>query len=272
MAVPVLKLNLAPPPTFWRRNHQLLGWATLLAGILALFAAATVSVLVYRQARLEGEKGILSAAEARAAIQKQADIQDRLRNVDVEKELPVWRLAERILSERSLPWSRLTAELERSLVQDVRLKSIQRTRDSAQAVELKIRGEAKTRVAEEAFVASLRSNPFFGQVILERESERQGGGVDFDYTLPIAPNPPPYEALPKYGPRPKAPEPAAAPAKPIAVQASPKSAPTVQPAVPAAPSAEEPAPGVRPASADRPKPHFQGGRQPFMPAQGEGQP
>ena len=47
----------------------------------------------------------------------------RLRSVDVAKELPRWRLAERIYTERSLPWSRLTAELERSLVQDVRIKS-----------------------------------------------------------------------------------------------------------------------------------------------------
>jgi hypothetical protein len=122
MAVPILKLNLAPPPTLWRQHHRVLGWTCLIAGSLALLAAVTLSFLAYQEAIRAGKNVVLSTEEAKDVIRKQLTIQERLRSVDVEKELPVWRLAERILSERSLPWSRLTAEMERSLVQDVRLK------------------------------------------------------------------------------------------------------------------------------------------------------
>jgi hypothetical protein len=135
-----------------------------------------------------------------------------LRDIDVAKELPRWRLAERIFTERSLPWSRLTAELERNLAQDVRLKSVQRTRGSDLRVQLKLKGEAKSRAAESAFVEALQKNPFFEQVVLEREGERQGGGVDFDCTLAAVSLPPPYVPLPKYGPATKV----AAVAKPMA--------------------------------------------------------
>lgn len=226
MAVPVLKLNLAPPPTLWRQHHQVLGWICLFAGSLALIAVAALSLLAYREASQAGKDVVLSTEEAKAIIRKQLVIQDRLRSVDVEKELPVWRLAERILSERSLPWSRVTAELERSMVQDVRLKSIQRIRNTAQSVELKIRGEARSRAAEEAFVTELQKNPFFTQVILEREADRQGGGVEFEYTLPVSATPPAYEPLPKYGPvrtlsfQPLTPRPSAQGSNPAAVPAA----------------------------------------------------
>jgi hypothetical protein len=200
MSVPVLKLNLAPRPTPWRQYHQPLGWASLLVGAGALAAVCTLSFLAYREAARAGKAVVNSTEEAREVVRKQLAIQTRLQSIDVEKELPVWRLAERILGERSLPWSRLTAELERSMVQDVRLKSLQRTRNTAQAVELKIRGEAKSRAAEEAFVAELQKNAFFTQVILEREADRPGGGVEFEYTLPVSAAPPAYAPLPKFGP------------------------------------------------------------------------
>lgn len=234
MAVPVLKLNLAPPPTLWRQHHQLLGWTCLAVGALALIAAAAVSLLAYRDAVRAGKDVVLSTADAQKVIRQQLIIQDRLRSVDVEKELPIWRLAERILGERSLPWSRVTAELERSLVQDVRLKSIQRTRNAAQSVELKIRGEAKSRAAEEAFVAELQKNAFFAQVILEREADRQGGGVEFEYTLPVSATPPPFAPLPKYGPARSAQAPTAPPSSPgpaqkaVAEKPAPAPAPPVQ--------------------------------------------
>ena len=229
MPIPVLKLNLAPPPTVWRQHHQVLGWACLIAGAVILSASAALSFLAYREAIQAGKDVVLSTGEAKEAIRKQLAIQDRLRSVDVEKELPIWRLAERILSERSLPWSRLTAELERSLVQDVRLKSIQRTRTATQTVDLKIRGEAKSRVAEEEFVTALQKNPFFTQVILEREADRQGGGVEFEFTLPVAAAPPPFVTLPKFGP-PRT-LPVQTPAPKPAVQA-PRAAPVVAPAIP----------------------------------------
>jgi hypothetical protein len=235
MPIPVLKLNLAPPPTIWRQHHKALGWACLIAGSVILVGATTLSFLAYREAIQAGKDVVLSTDEAKEAIRKQLAIQDRLRSVDVEKELPVWRLAERILSERSLPWSRLTAELERSLVQDVRLKSIQRTRNAAQSVDLKIRGEAKSRAAEEDFVTALQKNPFFAQVILERESDRQGGGVEFEYTLPIVAAPPSFVPLPTYGP-----------ARALSVQTPKPAAQAARPAPGLAPPITQPAPALTP--------------------------
>jgi hypothetical protein len=147
---------------------------------------------------------------------QQARILAELRDVNVEQEMPRWRLAERILTERALPWSRITAELERSLVQDVRIKSIQRTRGSDQTVQLKLRGESRNLDAEVAFIESLHKNLAFAQVILETEAEisTSRGGIEFNYTLQLSTEPPPYELLPKYGPERRPPAAAAAAAQP----------------------------------------------------------
>ena len=142
MAIPVLKLNLAPPPTFWRQYHDAIGWTAMALGAVAFTATLGFTWKAYRQANLAKQEAISYARKASDAARREGDILDQLRSVDVAKEMPRWKLAERILGERSLPWSRLMAELERSLVQDVRLKSIQRTRGADQQVQMKLAGEA----------------------------------------------------------------------------------------------------------------------------------
>jgi len=247
MAIPVLKLNLAPPPTLWRQRHIAIGWAALIAGIMAFSGAVMATIVDYSQAAAAGQNVAALTSRRQAVSRKQASIRTELESIDVEKELPRWRLAERILSERGFPWSRLTAELERSLVQDVRIKNVQRTRDSAQHVQLKIKAEAHNRPAEDAFLESLRKNTFFAQTILEREAEIQGG-LEFDLTLPVSDSPSPYTPLPKYGPASKkGPQSAAAPLKPVATQAPIK--PNPAPLKPAA----NPAP-PRPVVSPRPAP------------------
>jgi hypothetical protein len=114
----------------------------------------------------------------------------------------------------------------------VRIKSLQRTRNAEQKVQLKIKGEAKTRDTESAFMASLQKNAFFDQVILEREGERQGGGVDFDYTLLVNSAPPAYAPLPKFGPARTAP--VAAPAPRVVARPVPAARPVPQPPAPVA--------------------------------------
>jgi len=200
MPIPVLKLNLVPPPTPWRQYHNLIGWAVLLSGILALSGVLGATAVAYRRAATAGHNAATFDARTREASQKQASIEAQLQAVDVEKELPRWRLAERILTERSTPWSRLTAELERSLVQDVRIKNIQRTRDNSQKVLLKIKGEARNRASEDAFLEALKKNAYFAGTILEREAEGQGGTLDFDFTLPVSTTLVAYRPLPKFGP------------------------------------------------------------------------
>lgn len=202
MAVPALKLDLAPPSNLWRNNHITLGWAALALGGLILAGSLALTWKAYHSAAITGKLAGNLDYKTRATAADQSRIMAELRSVDVAKELPRWRLAERILTERSLPWSRITAELERSLVEEVRVRSLQRTRGADMKVQVKVKGEALSRAAEAAFVESLQKNAFFDQVILEREAERQGGGVDFEYTLAARLVPPPYAPLPRFSPKP----------------------------------------------------------------------
>lgn len=203
MAVPILRLNLVPTPSLWRRSHGVIGWALLGAGFVAILLSLGATAQAYRQARQAGRQAGTLAQQTRDAARRESDLQNTLKKLDVEKELPRWKLAERILSERSLPWSRLTAELERSLVQDARIKSLLRVRDARQQVIVRIKGEAKTREAQEGLMESLLKNGCFSQVILDREALQPTGGIEFELMLTAAEAPPPYTPLP----RPKRPGP-----------------------------------------------------------------
>lgn len=193
MAIPVLSLNLAPRPSIWRQHHLILGWVSLGAGLLVLLGALGLTWRAYRQANQAGRAAVSLTEETRRASSKEQQIQASLEQLDATREQSRWKLAERILMERSLPWSRLAAELEQCMVPDMRLKTIQRTRSSGQQVVMKIKGEARTREAETAFVESLQRTPVFTQVILEREAERTGGGWEFEMSLPTASIPPPFQ-------------------------------------------------------------------------------
>ncbi|MDR2698004.1 MAG: PilN domain-containing protein [Holophagales bacterium] len=206
MGVQVIKLNLAPPPTLWRLRHVAIAWIVFAIGTIGLGISVVATLRAYKEADRAGQRTVAITDQARSAQRQQAKVLDELREIKVEQEMPRWRLAERILMERALPWSRITAELERSLVQDVRIKSIQRTRGVDQTVQLKLRGEAKNQGAEALFIESLQGNPAFAQIVLEREAEitNSRDAIEFDYTLLLNTEPPPYELLPKYGPERKA--------------------------------------------------------------------
>lgn len=216
MAVPILDLNLAPRPSLWRQRHTLIGWLALGLGIAVLVGAIGKTWLAYHQANKAGRAAVSITAEAKRAARQEQQIQASLQDMDATREQSRWKLAERILQERSLPWSRLTAELEQTMVPDMRLKGLQRSRSSSQQVVMKLKGEARTREAEAAFVEALRSTPVFAQVILERESERAGGGWDFELSLPTAAVPPPFKVQAiKLGPAIQTPSPMAT--RPVAV-------------------------------------------------------
>lgn len=249
MGIPVLKLNLAPPPSLWRRNHLSIGWGALALGGTVLALALGITWRAYLQADRMGRAAEGLSREAGLARARQSQLQRELEAIDIQQEAPRWQLAERILIERSNPWSRITAELERSLVQDVRLRAIQRARGSDGRVSVKLKGEARTREAEGAFVQALSRNAFFGPLLLEREAERPGGGIEFEASLPVSREAIPYEPLPKYGPAsPKAaPRTIAAPTpKPAAVIPSKPSPP------PARPAPTSPQLGIRPAEGPAP--------------------
>ncbi|WP_306589759.1 hypothetical protein [Geothrix sp. 21YS21S-4] len=192
MAVPVLHLNLAPRPSLWRQRHQILGWVTLGVGTAFLLGSLGLTWRAYRQASRAGQAAVSLTEEARRAAGQEQRIQASLQDVDASREQARWKVAERILMERSLPWSRVTAELEQCMVPDMRVKGLQRTRGNNQQVVMKLKAEARTREAEAAFVEALQAAPVFAQVVLERESERQGGGWDLEMSLPAAAVPPPF--------------------------------------------------------------------------------
>ncbi len=256
MPIPVLKLNLAPQPTIWKRNHEALGWSAIVVGALCLIGALATWGFRANQTRKAGAQAILISREAQAAARKQDKLVEQLKSVDVAKELPRWKLAERIFTERTLPWSRLTAELERSLVQDVRLKAIQKVRGSEQRVALKLKGEARSRDAEEKFVASLQKDDLFQQVILEREAERTGGGVDFEIFLPVVLVPSPYQPFP-----PQERAKVWSPPAPVNIQ--------VKTHTPAQPRAVVPAPAQLDPAQESMAPHARPRRQDERPARGE---
>ena len=226
MPVPVLNLNLAPRPSLWRERHQALGWGALALGLAVLLGSLGLTWRAYHMASRAGRDAVSLTEESRRASRQEQQILASLQDMDATREQTRWKVAERILQERGLPWSRLTAELEQCMVADMRLKGIQRSRSNTQQVVLKLKGEARTRDAEAAFVETLRKAPVFAQVILERESERQGGGWDFELSLPAVPVPPPFEvkavqlAAATAAPQPAAPaagRPGAVPAPPRAV-------------------------------------------------------
>jgi len=124
---------------------------------------------------------------------------------------------------------------------------------------LKVKGEARTRQAEAAFVEALRTTPVFAQVILEREAERSGGGWDFEISLPTAAVPPPFKARaikqgPAQLPVPVPPRPAPVAAR---VQAPPAAIPLPAPPVvrpPAPPPVVDEEAGPRRRRPSRPRP------------------
>lgn len=237
MAVPALNLNLAPHPSLWRRQHKALGWASLVVGGLGLLATLGFTWNAYYQARREGREAVSLTEEAKRVARREKDLQATLQDIDATKEQARWKLAERILQERSLPWSRLTAELERCMVPDMRLRSIQRVRGTGSQVVMKLKGEARTVAAETAFIAALHGSPVFDQVVLEREAERQGGGWDFELTLPVVAVPPPFRQDPQED-KGKA----SAPAQPAFSTRTKPEAPTAAPPTPRAQVSAAPAP------------------------------
>ncbi|HEX7553149.1 MAG TPA: hypothetical protein VF378_06315 [Geothrix sp.] len=234
MAVPLLLLNLAPRPSLWRQQHPLLGWAALGLGTAFLLGTLSFTWRAYHQANRAGRDAVSLTEETKRAARQEQRIKASLQDMDATREQARWKLAERILQERSLPWSRLTAELEQCMVPDMRLKALQRVRSSGQQVVMKIKGEARTRQAEAAFVDALRSTPVFAQVVLEREAERTGGGWDFEISLPAAAVPPPFQV--------KVMKPAAQAAQPTRVAVQAPSAAT-QARVPAPSATPLPQPG-----------------------------
>jgi len=192
MSLARLELNLAPRPSLWRQHHQRLGWGLLGLGFALLLLVGGLTARAYWEARRAGREAFQLTEDAKRAARREQQLMATLADVDVAKEAPRWRNAERILQERALPFSRLLSELEQCLPDGVRVKGLQRSR-GRDRVQVKLKGEARTREAEVALMEALQAAPVFTQVTLERESERTGGGWDFELALASAGAPGPFQ-------------------------------------------------------------------------------
>jgi hypothetical protein len=195
MGIPSIKLNLVPEPSLWREQHMVFGWAALTLGAAVFLGVSSYTAWSYQRASQAGKAAVTADAQTHLAASQERQLLSQLQQIDVDQQLPRWRLAERILSERAAPWSRIAAELEQSLVDGTRLKHVERTRGADQALLLKVKAEARSREAESGFIENLRKNPVFTQVAMEREAQQPGGGWEFDLSLPVAPLPPPFVSL-----------------------------------------------------------------------------
>ena len=241
MAIPVLKLNLVPEPSLWRRHHAAIGWSAMVLGGLVLLGSLGATLWRYHQASQAGAEAVSLSTEAKQGADRERSLTTQLSQIDVDLELPRWRLAERILQERATPWSRLAAEMEQSLVDGVRVKGVQRSRGSDNLVLLKLKAEARNQDTEAGFVESLRRNPVFSQVNLEREAQNAGGGWDFELNLPVVALLPPFEAKGiQRGPLPGSPTASKPPQAPP--KAAVATAPLPKPLPVAPPAALQPAP------------------------------
>lgn len=253
MGVPSIKLNLVPAPSLWREQHLAFGWAALALGAAVFLGVSGYTAWSYQRASQAGKAAVSADAQTHLAAAQERQLLSQLQQVDVDQELPRWRLAERILSERAAPWSRLVAELEQSLVDGARIKNMERTRGADQTVLLKVKAEARSREAESGFIENLRKDPVFTQVALEREAQQPGGGWEFDLGLPVVPLPPPFApatAGAKKETAVAAPAHVQAPA-PARATAGPAALP---PAAPASPRQFGPATGPRGPAIERPAP------------------
>lgn len=234
MGIPSIKLNLAPEPSLWREQHLAFGWTALALGAAVFLGVSGYTAWSYQRANQAGKAAVSADAQTHLAAAQENQLLAQLQQIDVDQELPRWRLAERILSERAAPWSRLAAELEQCLVDGTRLKHVERTRGADQALLLKVKAESRSRDAESGFIENLRKDPVFTQVALEREAQEPGGGWEFDLSLPVAPLPPPFTLAKGAGKAPVATPPATAPHSvqaPLPIQHAPPPE-VIQPPVP----------------------------------------
>ncbi|HET6330339.1 MAG TPA: hypothetical protein VFF76_06070 [Holophagaceae bacterium] len=252
MGIPSIKLNLVPEPSLWREQHIAFGWAALALGAAVFLGVSGYTAWSYQRASQAGKAAVSADAQTHLAATQERQLLSQLQQVDVDQELPRWRLAERILSERAAPWSRLAAELEQNLVDGARIKNMERTRGADQALLLKVKAEARSRDAESGFIENLRKDPAFTQVALEREAQQPGGGWEFDLSLPVVPLPPPFAPVTaEMKTRTPAHAQAAAPASVPAPRAAPAPE-TVHPATPSSPRQFGAATGPRGPVVERP--------------------
>ncbi len=180
-----IDINFVSLDAWWNPKRSRWGRYVWLSGKFVFYAAicGTVSVAI----RLFYVSAVTSqnTEQIEMSVDRMKNIEKQLSIFNTELEIPRWKLAEKLLQEKTMPWSRLLYELEVSLPDGVRLSYIQKTRGIDQQIVLKLEAESETQEAKLEFIRRLGSSLIFKELILESENQSPEGSWVFEMTLPV---------------------------------------------------------------------------------------
>ncbi len=180
-----IEINFITPEVWWNPKRSKWGRYISLSGVFLLTLVAVI--MLGMAARIFSVSYVTSrnTEQIQLSLDRMKEIQKQLSSFDLDRETPRWKLAEKLLQEKTIPWSRLLYEIEVALPDGVRLRDIQKTRGVDQQVVLKFHGESTTEEGKVKFIQQLGSSPIFKELILERENQGSQGGWEFEMTLPV---------------------------------------------------------------------------------------
>lgn len=180
-----IEINFITTRSWWNPKQSKWGRYIWLSGIPLLILVSII--LLFMGIRIISVSYVTSqnTQQIELSLSQMKEIQRQLSVFDIDRETPKWKLAEKLLQEKTIPWSRLLYELESALPDGVRVRNIQKTRGVDQQVVLKFQAESTTEESKVKFIQKLGSSPIFRELILERESQGPQGGWEFEMTLPV---------------------------------------------------------------------------------------
>ncbi|MFM8234115.1 MAG: PilN domain-containing protein [Holophagaceae bacterium] len=180
-----IEINFLNPTVWWNPKRIKWGRYVWLSGVALVFLVSLVVLFLLIKIFYISYATSQNTQHIKESLSHMKQVQSQLSQFDLERETPKWKLAEKLLQEKSIPWSRLLYELEVALPDGVRLRNIQKTRGADQQVVLKFQGESTTEEGKVKFIQQLGSSSIFKELILERENQGSQGGWEFEMTLPV---------------------------------------------------------------------------------------
>lgn len=164
------RFNLATSPL--ENKRRFLAGAGLI-GILALVALVLLSLDAYRTWRANRTTRE-EIARLTAQVRSEQEDQDRLRrefdSQSVKQTMARSAYLNSLIAERTFPWTKMFADLERILPPGVRVISISPGRDKDGNMNVALRMGAETDAAKLEFLKSLEGSSDFSNILVKSES------------------------------------------------------------------------------------------------------
>ena len=164
------RFNLATSPL--ENNRRFVAGAGLI-GILALAALVLLSLDTYRtwRANRTTREEIASlTSQVRSEQEDQNQLRSKFSSPSVKQTLARSAYLNNLIAERTFPWTKMFAELERILPPGVRVISISPSRDKDGNMSVALKMGAQSDAAKLKFLESLQSSPDFSNVLVKSES------------------------------------------------------------------------------------------------------